>query len=407
LNARQNRPYHVLSVVSSLGFGGDESRLASMIRCIDPAKYRFSVLVMPTGPDFSANNGSLVPVIEAAGVRVHYLDNPVTASWLPSAAAAGLRLGRKIRAVTRLIREWRVDLVDARLEGGMIVGVPAGVLAGRPSVSTLYDAVPWRKFPLWWLFRAVTINLTQAVITDSAIRQLELTRWRWSRPRAAWNIPNGIAVPTPTRPAGEVRRSLGIPEETGMCVIAQIAGLVPYKGQMILLEAARRVIASDRRAFFLIVGYCRGEKEYERCLRDTAERLNISHRVRIGPYPGSIGDIWQLVDIHAHASLFDSLPNALLEGMSLAKPVVATAVGGIPEAVDDQISGLLVPPNDSQALAQGLLQLLRNPAVAASFGEAAKSRYLARYHPIAMASALEGCFASVLSKGPSAPRGSA
>jgi len=82
-----------------------------------------------------------------------------------------VRLIQKISSVARLVREGGVDQVHARLAGGMLVGIPASVLTGRPSVSTLYYAIPWKKYPLSQFVRVVTINLTGAVITDSAVRR--------------------------------------------------------------------------------------------------------------------------------------------------------------------------------------------------------------------------------------------
>ncbi len=391
-----NHPYHILSVVSSLGFGGDENRLASIIRSMDPGKFRFSVLVLPQDPDCDALSGTLRPVIEAFGIRVHELNNLSSPAWLPARGRGVVRMIRNIRAVARLVREWQVDLVDARLDGGMIVGIPASVIARRPSVSTLYDANPWKKYPLWRLMRAATINLTGAVITDSAVRQAELKRWIWNRSGSAWNIPNGIPVPSPTRSAAVMRDELGLPRNDNIRIIAQIAALVPYKGQMILLDAVRTVLDNEPGAFFVMIGYCRGEKHYQQRLFERARALGIADHVRICGYPGPIGDIWQLVDIHVHASIFDSLPNAILEGMALGKPAVVTSVGGIVEAVENEKTGLVVPPNDARALAQALLRLLRKPEEAKTFGAAAKARYESRYRPEVMAQALGKCFQSAL-----------
>ncbi|MGA3009052.1 MAG: glycosyltransferase [Terracidiphilus sp.] len=396
------QPYHVLSVVGNLGFGGDEYRLAAILRSMDPNKFRFTVIVLPHDDGADALFGTMQPQIEAEGARVLHLENPSTPEWLPPAGRAVVRLVRKVMALARLIHELEVDLVDARLNAGMYTGVLASVVAAKPSVSTLYDSVPWEKSRLWWLFRAVTINLTRAVITDSSVRQAELNRWIWIRPRNTFNIPNGIAIPVSTRSSPDVRHELGIPNEPEMRIIGQISAIVPYKGQMVLLDAARTVLNSDPHAFFLMVGYSRGQEQYLQRLRDRSVELGIAERVCICSYPGVIGDIWQLIDIHVHASIFDSLPNAILEGMALGKPAVVTAVGGIPEAVENEKTGLVVPINDPEALAQALLRLLRDPAKAKAMGQGARQRHHERYRTATMAQALEDCYESVLN--PSAHR---
>jgi glycosyltransferase involved in cell wall biosynthesis len=331
------------------------------------------------------------------GVRIHHIDNPTAPHWLPPKAQAAVRLIRKVIAVARLIKEWDIDLVDARLDSGMIYGVVAALFCRKPSVATLYQVSPGRKFPLWRLVRLSTINMTSAVITDSGVRQKEFRRWIWNPSGSAWHIPNGIAAPVATKSPEDVRVELGVPDDAGTRVIVQIAGLVPYKGQMVLLNAARIVLEREPRAFFLIIGYCRGQEDFKAQLLERCDQLGIAARVRICAYPGSIGDVWQLVDVHVHASLFDSLPNVVLEGMALAKPAVVTSVGGMAEAVENDQTGLVVPPNDPESLAEALLRCLQWPDEAKSFGLAAKARYDALYRPERMAAALGKCFDSVMS----------
>ncbi|MGA7929424.1 MAG: glycosyltransferase family 4 protein [Candidatus Sulfotelmatobacter sp.] len=107
--------------------------------------------------------------------------------------------------------------------------------------------------------------------------------------------------------------------------------------------------------FFLMVGYERSEEGYRELLFRRAASLGIADHVRVEGYPGPIGDVWNSIDIHVHASQFDSLPNALLEAMSLGKPSVITSVGGVPEVVNHKVNGFLAASNDSEQLAEGLL----------------------------------------------------
>ena len=397
------RPAHVLSVVGHLGYGGDENRLLSILQSVDQSRFRFTVLVMPTGAGLDATCGSLESEIEATGVRVHHLDATSAPGWLPRPVQAAIRMIRRIGAVVRLIRKWDVDLVDARLDAGTH-GVVASAISRIPAVSTHYHAKPPKLFPFWWLLRTTSLNLADAVVTDSRMRRDELGRMIWNRSTTSHCIPNGIPAPVPRRPVSEVRAALGVPDDPDIRIIAQISRLVPFKGHAVLLDAARLVIDADPRAFFLFVGYGRGGNEYEQQLHEKAVGLGIADRVRIAGYPGAIGDVWQLVDIHVHASLFDSLPNAILEGMSLAKPAVVTDVGGVTEAVENEKTGLVVPPNDPAALARGLLRLLGDPALAAAFGRAARARYETTYQPAVMTRAIEACFESVLRGSPARGR---
>jgi len=210
-------------------------------------------------------------------------------------------------------------------------------------------------------------------------------------------IPNGIDPPVPTRSRDEVRKALGLDPRSR--VIAQIATLLPTKGQDVLLDAARIVLAQEREVVFLLLGFPRGGPAYADGLRAQAERLGIADRVRICGYPGNIGDVWSIVDIHAHPTLLDSLPQAIMEAMSLGLPSVVTPTGGIGSMVEHERTALVVPPRDPVSLADALLRLLREPQTAARLGRAANERYRERYTTAIMTRALEDLFARVAQRG--------
>jgi glycosyltransferase involved in cell wall biosynthesis len=205
-------------------------------------------------------------------------------------------------------------------------------------------------------------------------------------------IPNGIDPPAARRPAAEARALLGLPLDPGVRIVGQVSGLVQFKGHLVLLEAAKRVLEAQPNTAFLFVGYVKRDQEYVQRLERKAAELGLSGRVRIAPYPGAIGDVWNIIDVHVHASLFDSLPNAIIEGMSLGKPAVVTNVGGVPEMVEDGRTGLVVPVNDPVALARALVELLERPGLAVRLGRAAREKYIERCRPDVMARQLEECF---------------
>jgi glycosyltransferase involved in cell wall biosynthesis len=127
-------------------------------------------------------------------------------------------------------------------------------------------------------------------------------------------------------------------------------------------------------------------------LHKLASELALGDRIQIVSYPGPIGDVWAAIDIHVHASLFDSQPIAVIEGMSLGKPAVVTCVGGIPEMVENGRTGLIVPPGDSTSIASAVLDMLKDPVLMKSFGRAAQERYEKNYRPELMAHRLEELF---------------
>jgi glycosyltransferase involved in cell wall biosynthesis len=222
-----------------------------------------------------------------------------------------------------------------------------------------------------------------------------MRQWMF-RPPAGYCIPNGIEPPRAQRPKEELLIELGIPSKAK--IVSQIARIQPYKGQDLLLEAASVVLAQEPDAFFLLSGY----PAYDRAGLDYLDRIKqmvaargLGDRVRIISYPGSIGDIWSLVDIHVHPTSLDSSPMALLEGMSLGKPAVTTRVGGIHELVIDGETGIVLPRSDAGLLASSILRLLQNPNEAARLGQNALRRYAASHTPRIMARHTEDVFERV------------
>src|SRR5260370_1380719 len=203
------------------------------------------------------------------------------------------------------------------------------------------------------------------VLTDSRSTATDLARFIGLPVPEVKIIPNGVHLPAPRRSRAEVLADFGIPGDTRARVIGQVSRLVEYKGHRVLLDAAKQILSQGEDVYVLCVGYPSPDPAYADSLRRQAEHLGISDRVRIRGYPGTIADAWYVIDLHVHSSLLDSTPNAIIEGMSLRKPVVATPVGGIPGQVEDGQTGLRWPPRDAKALADAVLRLLRDDALVA------------------------------------------
>ncbi len=308
-----------------------------------------------------------------------------------------------ICAIARVLREREIDIVDGRLDMGTAVATLAGRLAGvRAVVSTIYS--PWnagerwytRRCPLpWSLFGQGIYALVDAVISDSAAC-LNALRRSLLLPPPGHCIPNGIEPPRPERCPRELAAELGVPP--GAKVVAQIARLQPNKGQHLLLEAAPLILTQQPEAFFLVIGYSGHTPvavDYRVRLDRMVQMSGVGDRVRIVSYPGNMGDVWPLIAIHAHPTLLDSSPVALLEGMSLGKPAVTSRIGGIPELVLDGETGIIVPPSDVRALAGAILRLLQDPAEAERLGRNARRRYEAGYTSDVMARRIEALFEQV------------
>jgi len=187
-----------------------------------------------------------------------------------------------------------------------------------------------------------------------------------------------------------MRRQIGIPDEA--TVIGMIAAFMEFKGHEDLLDAAIQICHQEPNVVFLCQGASRGQTEYEQRLRDRLREAGLQDRFFLRMVSGEIGDVWQLIDIFAHPTRFDSLPLVVMEAMSLRKPAVVTDIGGIPEVVEHEVTGLVVPSRDVDRMAAALLRLVREPALADQFATAARRRYEESLAPEQMARRIEQIF---------------
>ena len=395
----------VLSVVNALYFGGAECRLLSLSKRIDTGRFDQTVLTLKrVDPERERELGSLRPHFAAANIEIQNLseDAPRTGSAHGSATKVVRSMPRLTRTLVKLmnyIRANQIDVVDTHCGTANKIGVAAAVLANRPVVATTYGLEVFRPLWLWRVSESVTLTAASAIVTDSDAVAAQIRR-ALLRPKKIAVIPNGIEPPTAERSREEMHAELGIPSDSRIRVIGQVASLTPRKGQLVLLEAAYQLRQVDPYVHFLICGYPRDPLDYAVALRTRAADLGLTPYVHFVGYPGPIGDIFQAIDIQVHASTEESLPQAIIEGMALGKPAVVTAIAGIPAMVADDKTGLVVTPGDAGALAAALARLLRDRAAVERLGIAARQRYVERYTDRQMARSLERLFVDVVQSQP-------
>jgi glycosyltransferase involved in cell wall biosynthesis len=391
----------IASVIADLRFGGSENRLLGFARALDKSRFEHVVITLFRGEaNHELRGGSLRQVYQQSGVDLIDLGENPRSRILPSLRPrelihAGSTLTRLTRKLCRVIRQRRIDLIDAQHATASLFGVLAGTLTRRPTTITEYFPGYFDRPGMRLLGQAVHAR-AEAFICDSKVQSDVINRWLHRPHRRSVVIPNGVPVPVVTRTNAEMRHQLQIPPERSVRVVGQVSRLVQFKGQRILLQAAKEVLSCHSDTYFVLTGYAAEDPAYVETLRQDIKELGISDRVRIVSWPGSIGDVWEVIDIHVHASVQDSLPIAITEGMSFGKPAVVTNVGGVEEMVTHERTGLVVPMNDPRALAAGILRLLQDPQLARFLGANAEQRYQQGHRPEVMARALENLFVDII-----------
>lgn len=194
-------------------------------------------------------------------------------------------------------------------------------------------------------------------------------------------IHNGVEIPEVTDGAPAFRKNF----PPGALVIGFVANYRPEKDHQTLLEAFRGVLDRCPDAYLVCCGLnVRGLKQG---LEDMVRELHLEERVKLLDSQSSISDVYRSLDLYVQSSTHEGFSNAIVEAMAHGLPVVATAVGGNPEAVLDGVTGLLVPPKDPARLAEAILELLGDPDRRQSFGLAGRERVMRHFSLEAM---LEG-----------------
>jgi glycosyltransferase involved in cell wall biosynthesis len=161
----------------------------------------------------------------------------------------------------------------------------------------------------------------------------------------------------------------------GAPIVGNVAALAAHKGQKHLVAAASQVIQQVPDARFLIVG----EGELQEALERQIKHLGLERHITLTGFRNDALSLIKSFDVFAMSSVTEGLGSAVLEAMAARRAVVATSAGGIPEVVDDGVTGLLVPPHDEPALAAALVELLGNRERRDAMGAAGRARVEASF----------------------------
>lgn len=316
--------------------------------------------------------------LTARGHRV-LIAAPAESGLLARARAAGLPVRpvpfrraldpRDLLAVLRLLRDEAVGILNTHSSKDSWTAAAAARLRRVPVVRTRHLSVPLRRSPL---ARLVYSRLADRIVTTGeAIREI-LIRDGGVDPGRVLSIPTGVdlTVFDPERADGtRVRQELGIPREAPL--VGMVAVLRSWKGHPEFLEAIRQLRAAWPSCRGLVVG----EGPYRPVVETEIRRLDLDGAVILTGHREDIREVLAALDVIVSASIgAEGVSQALVQALAMRRPVVATRVGSVHELIRDGETGLVVPPRDARALAEGIRTLLEDRGKAAEL--AARGRRL-------------------------------
>lgn len=351
-------------LLEDLEFGGTQRQTLELASRLDRERFAPRLVTLRRGPmDLEDRARSL-------GLSLHVLSDRDSFAPLDVLPALWRYLGRErpplLHLLTALPNIWgRVLGCGLRLPGII------ASCRGLASVRNQHER---------WLKNLARVHICNAkAIRDALVHRAGLPGER------VVNIPNGIAVDL-FQPAGTE------PDAPALLCVARLARV---KNHPMLLRAFAKVLASFPEASLHLLG----EGEDKDAIRELASASDLRGRVLFHPGTEDVLPFLHRARIFVLASDYEGTPNALLEAMACALPVIATRTGGNAEAVQHEQTGLLVPCGDAEAMAQAMLRLLRRSEERSAFGRAGRDRVLLRYSMDAMVRAHEAVYERVLGRG--------
>lgn len=364
------QPLRLLYVIDSLGHGGAEQ---SLVAILPEYRARGVVTVIVT---LVARDTGLIKRAEAAGARV--VQAPAT--HVPAQAIWLRRAIRRLNPSLIHTTLFRADLV-ARM-AALGTGVP--VLTSL--VNTQYEPQRLREsaIPGWKLRMAQEIErwggrvgTDHFHVNSEAVRAFAIEHLSIS-PSTITVVPRGrdpeLYQPPSEHGRSTVRARLGV--QPGEPLLLTVGRQEPQKGQRYLIDAFVQVLATEPDAKLALVG---GPGAASDALNTRIEELGLSERIMLLGRRDDVPDLLAAADLFVLPSLWEGLPNVVIEAMATGLPVVATDIGPVREAVDPGRSAELAVPADPEDLARALLEVLADPVRRHAMGRRGRAVFIERF----------------------------
>ena len=349
--------HKVLYVITGLHVGGAEKVLLNLTAHLDRERYDPVVCTLV--------GGALMPAFERLGIRVHNI---------------GMRGRWDVRVLWRFWRVLRTErpvIVHSHLFHSDVLSRILGRLAGIPLIVNTFHMLEASRHQRFYqdLDRA-SLGWSDAQLAVSEEVRGSIARLERLDETRIHVIPNGVESPRTCDPTvrHHLRQRLGVSEH------APFIGIVsrleePRKGHRILFEAVSELVRQFPSLHCVVVGDGPARKGLEAYVRERTLSEHIS-------FVGESSDVFQwlgALDVFILPSLLEGSPMVVLEAMAAGCPIITTPVGGVPEAITHEQTGLLVPPGDSQALTNAIERLLQDRPLARRLGIAARQVFQERF----------------------------
>ena len=370
----------VLNIISDTNIGGAGRVILNYLRFADKSKFE-TLAAIPRG-------SLLKEPLEQAGAKVVEVDGMADRSYHKD----------DVKVLQKVIRSVKPDLVHTH---GALSGRIAAKRCHVPVIYSRHSAFPvpakLRRPPGRWMNKLVNEHFADHIIAVSPATRDNLTEGGIS-PKKITVVMNGVAPVEETGPEdrAKLRQALSIPPDT--VVFGILARIEDYKGHLYLVHAAKLLKEQGRSGFRVLIA---GTGSFEEDVARAVVEMGVEDVVQMLGFRADVAALLNILDVQLNASYgTEATSLALLEGMSLGLPTIASDYGGNPWLVTDGENGLLFPSRDSQSMAKAMAYLMDRPEERREMGRQARERFQTSFTGQVFAKNIENVYQGVLKGDP-------
>lgn len=369
----------VAHLLHTVAYGGPETILINWIRAQDRDHFDVHLLCFE---DPNGSQNAFVTAARDAGLTLHFIP------WNRSKPVL-----RSARVLSRYLKSEQIDILHCYNTYAELVGVVAKRMTGVKLITTkwMWGKLDWKRAILQRLERALMPRFDR--VTAQSEFAARLTSRRKPGDTRVDVLLSGIdqsLKPYTAEERDAARAVLGASPRT--VVLLHLARFYPEKAHDILVHSFQQIHRAAPETQLWLPGVGPTQEPTRRLVCE----LGLENAVKFLGFRPDLDALLPLVDLQIHSSHVEGIPLALCSGLTAGLPVVATAVGGVPEIVQDEVSGLLVKPNDPTALASAALRLVHDPQLRAQYGRAASEFMRTHYSMGAAVGQLEQVYTEMM-----------
>ena len=361
------RKLKVLHIITNLPVGGAQDNTLITVDELDKERYEVTLM--------SAAEGDwLDRALKMKNVKLIFINELVRPIHLIYDMLALFK-------IYRIIRKEEYDIVHTHSSKPGFSGRIAAKLAGVPIIVHTVHGFPFNDFmnPLLKSFfitlEKALAKISNVLVTVSKLNMQKIVELKIADPARLVNIYSGIYFDKFERKTDIVSKKKELGLDPKMKVIGMVGRLSNQKSPQYFLDAIPAIAKAHPDTRFLLIG----DGELRGDLEARIKELDIHDRTQILGFREDVPDLLQLMDIYVLSSCWEGLGRSLTEAMYLKKPVVATAVEGVPEIVETGKTGVLVPPRDPESISRAVISLLGDPAQTKELGENAHQKVAKKF----------------------------